>query len=343
MEAWSRDPLKLALELGLPTWCEDILVSTVARALVSGFNDFLAADDDQADPDITPKAAKQATRTASAGAFLKSEFHRRSIDIEAGRLSVRGKQSLLLWDQATQKAHPSSPAKNRSPKIPERRPSKSKNFFLRAIAGRSADETKPSMRRSDSTLSRNTLIRRLSRSKNRDGSSSGQYYEASINSIGTAESSEPKSFDIADVDITTRLSSYDTSPSVSLVSRDTSAHANSEVFVLCPQISITPEICSADSSACSFWVAIKITGVLQSADDHGSRKNAAGRFSSEFVNTRQSGKLRPIFIPDLSSYTYIQITEHTVAYTRCESTFILVETAWSPKLLAIFMNRNSLE
>lgn len=209
------------------------------------------------DPDLTPKARKQTMRTNSAGAFLKSELHRRSEDFEASRYSVRDNRHSIFMPGSVVR-RPPSPMKGSPPKIPERRPSKSKNFFLRAIGGRKADES-TSIRRTDS--SRSTFVRRLSRSRARGSEDS---YTGSIVSAQTDPLSEPGSLDITDISINSRLSSSDDLPQLSHVS-DASSPVE-DLLVLCPQIVITPETTSVDTGCCFLWVAIEITGSLQRAD-----------------------------------------------------------------------------
>lgn len=213
------------------------------------------------DPDVTPKA-RPSTRTASAGAFLKSELYQRNQDIDSTRFSVRGNRHPIFTPQPSSRRSP-SPNKASPPKIPDRRPSKSSNFFLRAIGGRLSDESK-AIRRKDSGASRGTLIRRLSRSKN---SSSAESYTDSITSTDSSNTFEPGSLDITDVSIDSRLSSYEGNPPSSTISDVLPP----DVFVLWPQIVITPEISSVDTGCCFLWVAIEVTGILQKADGYEAR------------------------------------------------------------------------
>jgi hypothetical protein len=214
---------------------------------------------------MTPKARTPLPRTISAGAFLKSELHGRSLDVEAGRYSVRGQRhSMYPRDEDIRSRRPISPTKNCSSTIPERRPSKSKNFFLRAIAGRNTEETR-GIKRTDSTLSKNTLIRRLSRSKNKFSGSYDASCEANISSGGTESSFRPESFDIADVGLNSRIYSCET-PSSYSSSDTTSTASNDRIFVLSPEIKITPEVSSIDNGSCDLWVAVETTGILHRAD-----------------------------------------------------------------------------
>ncbi len=227
----------------------------------------LGFDDLEEDLDVTPKARLSAARTNSAGAFLKSELYLQSRDIEATRYSVRdNRHSMFSPQPVTRRPHI---AKSSPPKIPERRPSKSKNFFLRAIGGRLSDESK-SIRRKDSTASKATLVRRLSRSRN---PSSSESYTDSIISTDSAYSFDPDSLDITDVSMNSRISSSQEAPHT--VPQSLSA-SPPDVFVLCPQIIITPEISSVDTGSCFLWVAIEVTGTLQRADGLEDREHEYG-------------------------------------------------------------------
>lgn len=235
----------------------------------------------QDDQDITPKAKVLLPRTVSAGAFLKSEFHQRSTDIEAGRYSVRGQRQpvtpVFARDQDIRSRRPVSPPKDRPPKIPERRPSKSKGFFLRAIAGRS--EEPRGIKRSDSILSKNTLRRRLSKSKSQVPDIYDASYESSHSSASTRSRFAPASFDIADIGINSRLSSCGT-PSSYSTSDTTSFGSSQELFVLSPRINITPEVSSVDNGSRELWVAVEITGVLRRADGRQGLESSLYRSSS---------------------------------------------------------------
>jgi hypothetical protein len=250
------------------------------------------ADANEEDTDITPKASKFTSRTASAGVFLKEELHRRSFDIEAGRYSVRGSRHAIC--PPDEKRHSSTnPIKDSPPKLPERRPSKSKNLMLRAFGGRSSAEKKPPLRRSDSTMStmsKVTLIRRLSRSRNKD-SSSDHPADSGSATPSNGDVFEPRSFDIADVNVNSRPSStYDyESPPSSSVSSISSSLPNRDIYVLSPRITITPEVSSIDNGVCTFWVGIEITGVLNKADDHGSQNQGLWRYPSQPITTQLSG------------------------------------------------------
>jgi hypothetical protein len=256
------------------------------------FVSLIYADVNEEDSDITPKASKFVSRNASAGAFLKEELHRRSFDIEAGKYSVRGGRRAICPPDEN-KHSSTSPIKDSTPKIPERRPSKSKNLMLRAFGGRSSEEKKSPLRRSDSTMStmsKVTLIRRLSRGRNKQSGSDRPADSGSV-TPSSGDMFEPRSFDIADVNVNSRTSStygYDSPPSSS-VSSISSSLPNRDIYVLSPRITITPEVSSIANGVCTFWVGIEITGVLNKADDHGSQNQGLRRCPSQPITNPLSG------------------------------------------------------
>lgn len=178
-----------------------------------------------------------------------------------------------------------------SPKILQRRFSKSRNFILRAIGGRSSEESKH-IRRIDSVASKNTLIRRLSRGGNRGSDSSAD----SIASTSTAYFVEHDSQDITDISINSRISYGESpirrGPSISSSGTDsTSAVSPPEAFVLCPQIIVTPELASVDGGSCNLWLAIEVTGILRRADGHG-KHNEVQTYPSQSMNPQLSGEFQ---------------------------------------------------
>ncbi len=289
------------------------MVSLYRKGHFVASNILIGRNTPQDDPDVTPKARSPVPRTISAGAFLKSELYRRSLDVEAGRYSVRGQRnSMYPRDEDIRSRHPVSPAKNWSPAITERRPSKSKNFLLRAIAGRNTEEPK-GIKRTDSTLSKNTLIRRLSRSKHKVSGSYDASCEDNISYGRTESSARPESFDIADVGLNSRISFCET-PSSYSASDITSTATSQDVFILSPQINITPEVSSVDKGNCDLWVAVEIIGTLHRADGrqniqrfpfHSSSESSGMylllsrdpiRFLCEFLEARHYGRLHSMEI-----------------------------------------------
>lgn len=220
------------------------------------------------DPDVTPKAAKQAVRTMSAGAFLKSEYHSPRCSKDSDDSSDRIHMSQL--NGYGQRISP--------PKIPERRLSKSKTFFFK-FGGRKDKEPKP-IQRVDSTASKNTLIRRLSRGTNHNSSSDSTHTD-SIQSVDSSYSLQRmNSRDITDVVVDPRVSSYGSSlrsPSLGFM-QDWSISAREE-FLLCPEITITPEVLSLDSGSTNLWVAVEVAGTLRLANnpEQNSAKLPEGR------------------------------------------------------------------
>jgi hypothetical protein len=152
-----------------------------------------------------------------------------------------------------------------SPKIPERRFSKSKNFLMRAIGGRGSPDKVKFVRKID-TSSKSTLIRRLSRGKNRVETPWGP--NSSESECSSASSSfKPGSIDIADVSISSRTSSsYDQTPNISFASDTVPLLASEGAALLCPQITVTPEVSSVDSGNCMLWVAVEVSGFLRNAE-----------------------------------------------------------------------------
>ncbi|CAL3965394.1 unnamed protein product [Diplocarpon coronariae] len=243
-------------------------------------------DEPEVDLDITPKARPTTARIRSAGAFLKSELHQRSFEFEPTSFSVRDNRHAMFTPQHTTRRPPSRVS---PPKIPERRLSKSKNFFLRAIGGRLSDNSK-SVRRKDSEASKSTSIHRIPRSRN---PSPAESYTDSIVSTDSAFSFQLGSLDIADVNINPRLSSYVGGPSSS-ASSDTAAVE--DIFVLCPQITITPEIPSVDTGSCFLWVAIEVTGTLQKADGCENRYISSRTHNSHIPDIWPYGRLHSMRI-----------------------------------------------
>ncbi|OWP05566.1 hypothetical protein B2J93_7910 [Marssonina coronariae] len=252
----------------------------------STIEDIVHLDEPEVDLDITPKARPTTARIRSAGAFLKSELHQRSFEFEPTSFSVRDNRHAMFTPQHTTRRPPSRVS---PPKIPERRLSKSKNFFLRAIGGRLSDNSK-SVRRKDSEASKSTSIHRIPRSRN---PSPAESYTDSIVSTDSAFSFQLGSLDIADVNINPRLSSYVGGPSSS-ASSDTAAVE--DIFVLCPQITITPEIPSVDTGSCFLWVAIEVTGTLQKADGCENRYISSRTHNSHIPDIWPYGRLHSMRI-----------------------------------------------
>ncbi|PQE22100.1 ubiquitin-conjugating enzyme protein [Rutstroemia sp. NJR-2017a BVV2] len=223
------------------------------------------------DADATPKPNRPVSRNLSVGKFLKTELNRGSSrkDIKeqlSPRHSVRS-----LNPRCTP---PLEQNLDGSPKIPARRPSKSKNFIMKAFGGRKNDESKITLTRKASTGSQSTLLRRLSHRKSTAStiSSSVSSVASSLGTVELSHSFERYSQEIIDVGINSRSSSYYDDIDFSCPTTPTPSNCRDETFVLCPHISVTPESTSVHAGMCTLWVAIEITGVLRRAD--GSRDSA---------------------------------------------------------------------
>jgi hypothetical protein len=228
------------------------------------------------DPDATPKKSKPVARTMSAGRFHKSQAHGSKSDTQAGLYSVRGhRQNITLSDLDYQSQRYNEDENTAEAPITQRRFSKSKNFLLQAFAGRAAEQPKP-VRRTDSTTSKNTLIRRLSQSRKSSSSSYDSGFEGSAVSADASSSLPLSSLGIADVSINSRISSYE-AHSNSSSSSSTSYATSPNMLVLCPLITVTPELPSVGGGNCSLWVAIQVSGVLCRAEGYADRKLAVRR------------------------------------------------------------------
>ena len=251
--------IDLALEVHWQNWCEIIMVYSAFRNRGAVTDDSLALNELLEDPEVTPKANQKQPRRTSAGVFLKDELQRRSHDAGSDRYSPQLPPHFQMYDTQSPRLPP-TPTKTASPKIPERLPSKSKNFFLRAI-GKQGDKSPKLVRRATSTGSRNTLVRRrqLRSKKDVDSSSSSLRQPSSSNSFFSLMEEASAVTDAqtpvqSDNDENRPLSATPTIPRII------------PVYVLGTQIVVTPESSSVNTDACATWVAIEINGVLQRAD-----------------------------------------------------------------------------
>ncbi|KAG0649376.1 hypothetical protein D0Z07_4404 [Hyphodiscus hymeniophilus] len=235
------------------------------------------------DTDLTPKAVKQqVSRTMSAGAFLKTEFH-----------SPRGKRTQNSSDNIHLSQLDGQGIRISPPKVPERRLSRSKTLFFK-FAGRK--EPKP-VQSVESPIPKNTLIRRISRRTSQNShsisNSSGSLpWVDSSTLLQHMSCSDNNSSDITDVNINSRVSSYGCNSIQSLEAGpvdnrstfQTSSHDSTSLYsgspgsiencstftrdevLLCPEIKITPEIWSLDAGSTNLWVAVEVTGVLRLAN-----------------------------------------------------------------------------
>jgi hypothetical protein len=210
------------------------------------------------DPDITPKPVKQLQRTMSAGAFLKSEFHstRGSRETDSSSVRIQMSQFNEVGEQISQ------------PKIQDRRLSKSKNFFS-SLGVHKGKKPMP-IRQVDSTTSKNILIRRLSRGTTQNSSSDSTYTDSITSTVSSHPQKRINSRDIADTVIDSRIPSYDNGSlsSLSPGSMQNWPTSAREEFLLCPEITITPEILTLDAGSTNLWVAVEVTGTLRLANSH---------------------------------------------------------------------------
>ncbi|KUJ17181.1 uncharacterized protein LY89DRAFT_73338 [Mollisia scopiformis] len=259
----------------------------------------VSADDD---PDITPKARQRVPRTISAGNFLKSEFHRRSLETDQGRYSVRSNRNSFYSNQIAQHV-PSPPnfGKFKPPKIPDRQPSKSKNFILRALAGRGSEESNHPQR-VNSKGSRNTLVRRLSRNKTMDSDRSGRtsmsgetLYSIPMEELDLGNGGSDASTSQQETPIRA-LPQVPTVPQTSASPQELSQRQDVLVLsplILSPRIKVTPETTSLPTTTSTFWVAIEIRGELHAAD---------GRYDMHPGRRTCSSQSADIRLQDLSRY-----------------------------------------
>lgn len=113
-------------------------------------------------------------------------------------------------------------------------------------------------------------------------------------SLGTVELSHPfecDSQDIIDVGINSRVSSYYHDAIASCPPTPTPTNSREDAFVLCPQISVTPESTSVNAGVCTIWAAVEITGVLRRADGGGVPNDVGRPDSSQYSVPQYSGKI----------------------------------------------------
>lgn len=239
------------------------------------------------DPETTPKGRPQVSKSTVAGAFLKSELQYPATT--AGRYSARASRNASSSEFHAAVPYPRANLSftkitNDEPKTTERKLSKSKNFLLKAIGGRSPEKKD---RKSSDEGPKNTLMRRLSRSKSTKSVKStrsggwSRSRSGSMPYIGPETSHDVESRDITDISrdfrpLTagrqTQSSSGESSTRPLLGFRDN--------VILSPQVVVTPEESIVDSGNCSFWVAIEISGVLRTADGCLRQEKVYSRYSS---------------------------------------------------------------
>ena len=235
----------------------------------------------QDDPEATPKARNNVPRTVSAGEFLKSEYHSIFLDDDSYYTKKPEKDHDNCAFQSSSQQQQSLDNQD-PPKIPERRLSKSKTFFLKVLPHRPKESTQA--QRAESNDSRNTLIRRLSRA----GSRNSFPIHAPENFPLPGAFPDRTSGDYVDATYNLRVSSYVGSEAPSSLSTGTSSSsiAPKDALILCPQVRVTPELSAVDGGVYSVWVAIEVTGILRRADGTEEYRGGLRRFSS--VSSMQS-------------------------------------------------------
>jgi hypothetical protein len=211
----------------------------------------------------TPRAHPSSSRIPShmAGMFLKSEL--RYPATTAGRYSARmvGGSSHLDFDLGLHEHQHES--NSRSFNVPQRKLSlsKSKNFLLKAIGGRGGPQ-KVRLKQSVDPIARDTLTRRISRSRYRQDPWNNIDSQPSP-ANGVQSSQESKSRDITDTTLSSQTYSDGESPMLSSPLNTSTVIGAYGNLVLTPQVIVTPECSVVDSGNCIFWVAIELSGVLE--------------------------------------------------------------------------------
>lgn len=248
-------------------------------------DDLSGANDE--DPDITPKARQRVSRTISAGNFLKSEFYRRGLE-EQGRYSVRNNRTSFHPPQFTSPiSTPPCSTKDNSYQLPERKTSKSKSFILRALAGRSSQDSSHEQRM-NSKGSRNTLIRRLSRNKTMDpfqsrrtSMSGDTLYSIHLEDLNFGSTDGNVSAPRSQTPVRAHL--QEPTPAPAEASRQ-------DMLVLSPRIKVTSQTNSLPTTTCTIWVAIEVKGELHAADGRYDMHPSRRRCSSELLDIQLQGK-----------------------------------------------------
>lgn len=170
-------------------------------------------------------------------------------------------------------------AHNTSPSLPIRRVSKSKHFLLRAIPGRFDT---PEVKRSDSSTSKSTLVRRMSRRRDSSCGSFASSHDASEASIDTKSLFRPASLDISSCNSKTPTLHHPNNPhSQDFPSTGVYPWLRQhfqENLVLYPHILVTPEVATIDAAASIIWVAITVSGSLQIATGHTNQRMDTANF-----------------------------------------------------------------
>jgi hypothetical protein len=181
---------------------------------------------------------------------------------------------------------PSPPMKNDDDTLIQgdktRLASRSKKFLLKAIPGRDSSAQK-AMRRISSNVSKR--IKRPPRVE-QDNSS---FYGGDSNLTSSAVSCS-NCQDIAGVGINCRRMSFHANSTIPPLPTVDSPYTIGlrRSLILYPQINVTPELSIVDTSSCSLWVALEVTGMLRRADGQEDYGNGADRYPSH-SSTQPSG------------------------------------------------------
>ncbi|TGO21530.1 hypothetical protein BPAE_0214g00010 [Botrytis paeoniae] len=242
------------------------------------------------DFELTLKAS-EAQRNISTGNFLRTELHSLSSEKDIQSPDIRKLTG--------------------SPVVPQRRKSKSKYSLLRAFGVRRSEDldSESTLGRSNSstpTKSHSTLLRKLSRRK----SSASTIQSIASSSIRTVEHFNPfdtiNNQNINNSRTNSRASSY--YDGTIMMSKPptptpipTLSSSRDDNFVLCPQISVTPESASVNAGICTLWVAVEITGVLRKADGTSTLDDAGRIYSTQnltprYLDLRSYGSLHNIAV-----------------------------------------------
>ncbi|CAG8961954.1 hypothetical protein HYFRA_00013734 [Hymenoscyphus fraxineus] len=245
--------------------------------------------------ETTPKARSHVSKSTVAGAFLKSELQYPATT--AGRYSARGSRNTSSSDFHNAVPFPRADLSftkiTDEPKTIERKLSRSKNFFLKAIGSLGDGSPEKTDRDSSGEVPRGGLIRRLSRSRSNKSVKSTHSGRRSRSGSASTPYKEPEApYEIESRDIT------DASHDLRLMaSRHIQSSGESSTrpllglrnhLILSPQVFVTPEEAIVDSGNCSFWVAIEISGVLRTADGCLREGNGYSRYSYGSVPTERS-------------------------------------------------------
>lgn len=132
-------------------------------------------------------------------------------------------------------------------------------------------------------MSRNTLVRRISRRRDPSVGSYCSSHDGSTLSSDTRCSFKRASLDRCDTMITANIPSQQSSSLESMLNTPIQ-----DMFVLYPHIMVTPEVSSIDGGLSVLWVAIQITGVLQVAEGNPHRSPEVEQFPIDSTNPQPS-------------------------------------------------------